>query len=576
MLKEGNRYKYSEICLRQMKKVKLLRSSCPVIIFLMVYFSIVITLLPVSYHCYDDRAIELDLMGGYINPFLSFPVSWVLSSLYGLLNIPWYPLFLYLLHGIAIFLLIKNLQKFVFSRPLVYFIIGFLVTLSLYFHVILTFTTAGFMIAIAGITSFLMHLFSRNISWLKVLLYGLCFAMGFLVRPPVLSGMMFFSGIFLLYTVVFVKEKRWKVALFLVPAIVFYLINSLIIADIHASSEYWQFNRLRGMFHEWPIIWYNADNQEILEKNNWTENDYWLLADGFSMHEKKYNIQTLENIFKYSKELPQEKNFIETLYTFNSISGFRSKFRVFLYSIYTLLLITLIYVPSKYWWVIFGYNAFALYSFVWAFHYYRFPFRAGAPLFFLVICLTIFLLGVLHRRTKVSAWLTEKNIPVLPLLFVLLTAMALYRQERDQLGDLREGHKRMNHIRQVLNEKYPSSVILMPIPYQFVHPFRRDSQHYTVLEAGWSTYSDRYYDEISRYLSVEKASQVLPALMDKPDGYILGGEIFVKRIVRFMKETYDIESEAEVVHSFPYYPFRPEEVAPTTLYCLKPVKNREF
>ncbi len=107
------------------------------------------------------------------------------------------------------------------------------------------------------------------------------------------------------------KKLALVIATFWVLHVLIRVVVSLNTPQEH--KDFMKFNGLRGQFHDFPIAKKIA-NEELLQANNWTANDYNMFRSWVFLDEEKYNIETVSNIFKYT---PKDNN---TLFTTDNIS----------------------------------------------------------------------------------------------------------------------------------------------------------------------------------------------------------------------------------------------------------------
>ena len=275
-----------------------------------------------SYSENDNLGILYDLQYGHTVSFMSVLLGKVLSFLY--LNIsdavPWYGLMLYAISGAALFLALVSIDTLCRDRRLKYGI--FVLVLVFFARTIVTvgYNAASISIGYSCLMALMVYLRStaRPRIWL-ILGLGFLFSFSYLIRTVGLNAVLLFAAVAIVFEVVtrFRQSLRYF-ALFLLPLTLLFCVDAGV-REYGVSDEFRQYkewNTVRGRFHDFPVSYLNADNQEILQVNKWRYTDYQMLLNWAFFDERKYNIQSLRNIYLYSVPLPVDNGIM-----FGKIAG---------------------------------------------------------------------------------------------------------------------------------------------------------------------------------------------------------------------------------------------------------------
>ncbi len=506
------------------------KRTLSVLIFLLVYFGLILYFLPVQYAVNDDYAILTEIKNNVNTSFMSPILGYFLSFLYYLnACIPWYGLFLYFIHFVALYILITTVLKRNWNKMLSYGFLFIYLVFYLDFLQKVSYNNSSIMLGITVVVYFLFNI--RNLSNARSFLVGLLFAISYLIRGEAIFFVLCFSA------PAFYLEKKYyrKMFYLLFPAIM--IISLHMMTDNFAFSEeqknFNEFNKLRGAFHCYPVAMDNYNNQNILKANNWTKNDYWALDAWFFMDERKFNAETMENIFKYSIQGKSEFNTMLNEVTGN-IKGY------YIYYLFAAIFLLLFIPGSSYasCLIASGYFIYCFSGIVVLQLFFRFPSHIAAQVFMIMFLVMFFLACSFEIKLSYR----RKSIVIILLVLYLLT-LKIYDISKSISNTARmiEFFNRVYVVQ--LNQKYQDGIFILPImpsflPIEYSGPFMEAKLKINIIPYGWLTYSPSFYKSIKKHLKVDNAYELFPAIALRNDVYLMGTEHWMQFVQIYLNETF--------------------------------------
>lgn len=265
-----------------------------------IYFILILSLFTRSYAVNDNIAIIDNIRYNCIVPFMSVLLGYLLSFCYLTISdhIPWYGLCLYVSLAISMFLILCSLLKI---KKLGYLRIPFVfLFMILYCPMVMKvgYNGASIMAGISSLFTLMVYLQYKDKKYYTlILLLGVHFAFTYLIRTNGLKAVLVFSApVLLICAFVNLKMNYRYYLIFALPLLIAISTSMLLQMSMENPrySQYQNWNKLRGQFHNFPVEYINRNNGNILKANNWTENDYDLLTKWIFLDENKYNIETFK------------------------------------------------------------------------------------------------------------------------------------------------------------------------------------------------------------------------------------------------------------------------------------------
>jgi len=506
--------------------------------------------LPRTYGIDDDVVILFNAEQGFLSEFVSFFYLKLLHFLYQF-NVPWYGLTLYVVHILSLFVLVSSLARIKsFDMVLIPFLIVYLYFYS-FFVIQVSYTSTSIMVGANSLFAFLVYLSSRKINNFYVLGLGILFSLSFLIRMYGAYAVLVYGfpiiGLFLIYQ----YQKTKYLVIFFIPFLLLVIGDHL--ARIYlTSSEYQQyreFNILRGKLHGFPTIEANRHNDKILAKNNWTKNDYARFADWvLFFDERKYNTNTLSNVFKYSvleteKKIPKYLSlYVQKLSKF--INHPENKWHL-----YFLLLIYVLIIFKFYWFLILitlGYLFYAISFSIYLDIFHRFPARIAHPI--LLMSASFVILLIFQWSAKFPTQNTHHSF--LATIFVVGIFWFLFNiSMHHRLSTNTAFNLSLNR----LQSSYQGKVFLVQpmfgLNWKNMDPLKKYHLSFAIIPNDTGTFSPRFYNSLGK-LGMKKGYEIIQVLMNNPNAYIIAESkdgYFITLLLDYIMENYHIKCRVVVI-----------------------------
>ncbi len=504
-----------------------------ILFFLMLYASLVMLFFGHSFAVVDEPLTLYTLQNGYETSFMSVILGRFLSFFYYIYqDFPWYGIFLYSVHIISLFLFVKCLLK---AGNIKYWIPPILLLYLLFyseFFVRVCFNNASIMLGTMSILAFLFNFKKAKGTTWGIIILGFLLSLCFLIRVGAIVAAFGCTLPLFVLAILRKKIKFQTVVVFLFPLILMMLVHVIVLRyDVPDSfKNYDQFNSLRHKFHFFPIAKLNKDNQKLFAANHWTKKDYRFLVDWFYINEKKYNVQTMENIFKYSVPgLPFTVFFKDFL---KGLALLYKDYKMYFFAVLFLCIIVFSKVSFLAFLSMLFFSFFIISGAIYLWLFLRLPSSLAQPIFLSLIGLSIFFPYFLDMRKKsrVRLTLTLNTLGVILFLFVFILHGL---QLRGFYRFLKERIQFTNTCFAKLNRDYPNKVLfLVPGLENFadyldslktnVHNFK-----VAIIPLGWLTFSPGFYDVIKKELGAEYGYEILPKFIDNKRAYLVTSEDYL-------------------------------------------------
>ena len=533
--------------------VQLFRNDSFSFSFAVLFIAYLLLVLPRTYGVNDNVGILFDAKGGFISSeSISFFYMTLLHLLYQMSNdIPWYGLTLYVVHILSLFIFVRSLVRIEsFSAFFVPFLIVYLYFYS-FFITQIDYSSTSIMVGASSLFAFLVLLSNRKVTIFPVLGLGLLFSLSFSIRIPGAYAVLVYGlpiiGLFFINQF----QKTKYLVIFLMPFLLLWIGDNL--ARTYLTSpeyqQYREFNILRGKLHGFPILEANQNNKRILIENNWTQNDYDRFANWNFFDERKYNANTLSNIFKYS--VLEEDNKIQKY-----LGLYFQKFSKLVthpenkWPIYFLFLICVLIIFKFYWFltlITLCYLSYAVSVSIYLEIFYRFPARIAHPI--LLMCTSFVILLIFHL------WADKfpvKNNNLLATTFILGIFWFLFNiGMRHNISTNMAFNLSLNR----LQSAYQGKILYIPpivLQWEKMDPLKRYhfNFHKMVYAGGTGTFSPSFYKELET-LGVKKGYEMIPALINNPNAYVIAMKNHHYCMTSDMMENDNLKCKAVVVDQLP-------------------------
>ncbi len=525
-----------------------------------VYILAIVLFCSPSYLMNDNPAMLTEIKLGLPVSFMTVVLGKFLSVLYLHVSavIPWYPILIYILLGSSLAVAIHGLLALDRFRELV---LPFLVMYLLFFTTFLVrtgFNAVAFFTGGHAIFALVAYSAapppSRRRRLVVVLLLGILFSFSYMYRPQATTGITIFSAPVLALACLAAgmrRSLRWSTA-FVAPLLLVVSLNHVLkTTDVSEDQAYFDtFNVLRGRFHGNPIVDVNWKNKKLFEMNKWSNADYAMLIFFMHLNEKKFNIETLSNIFEHTLPLPSD-----TL-TLN-VQRLRERHRALLQEyhrhlwVLPVLILLATATRSRYNVALSVCYAVYIYAGMLAMLYFkRFPIRVGIPLLMISFLMGVYL--IFGRRTGIGAPLERLKSAWLFLVAggCLIIAFAYLPRLRDVIKYNRIEMTRYRADMTTLNEICGDKMVLFQpgkgLRNEFADPFAPAEQRFHTIPAGYTIYSPRFYMAL-RQLGIDSAYDIFPRIIDHPDAFVVFREKDLKHLLAYIHNTYGVACRGEKI-----------------------------
>jgi hypothetical protein len=452
-------------------------------------------------------------------------------------NVAWYGVALYTCHFLSVYLWLSLLFR-VF-RPWWLGVLLALLFLGFYlvFLVYLDYTSTSVMLCCASLTWAYLDVMERRGGWLYYPLLGLVFTLGMMVRPHGAPGSFIYTlPIGLLAAWVCLREhppraelKRLVVVtlLFLAPAALEFAADQVwrVASATPEQAQYDKFNTIRGKLQRISRARKRKimDSPAILSQVHWTRRDAAFFFNWNFLDERIYTPLTLQTVFDHAPPpAPSADSVLQVLA--RRMTPYNTVFLLLLGTVPLLLwpgrrrshIAAALLLP-----------AYEVLLTTCMCTFFAFNYRVELP----------FEIGFGFSALLVGGWLAArdtswdgKSYLAAAMACALLAGVSLVTTLRHQypgyLGQKRIAERTQRTI-QTLNRDFAGSVLLLEpknsLPLERLNPLQVFHFDFHMVQLGWSTFSPRFYRQIS-YLGIDHGYQLVDALATQDHAYMLGSK----------------------------------------------------
>ena len=499
-----------------------------------------------SYMINDDVTLMDYAIRGIAAPYAGIFFTSLLHMAYvHFPEIAWYAIALYAIHVLTVYLWLTLVFR-VF-RPLWLAAVFALLLLGYYllFLIQLDYTSTSIMLCSAALTWAYLDVMERRAGYLRYLLPGFVFMLGMLVRPQGAPGSIAYTlPIGLLAAWVSLRGHAIKPELrrlllvgilFLTPALVE---NGLDHAwrtytATPMQQHYDAFNDVRGKLQRISRTRIQAiiRNSKLLKSVGWTRHDAAVFFKWYFMDERIYTPEALRTLLASAP--PPDPSFGTVMKTvMRRFPPYNMLFLIIAAPSCLLLLLA----PLR-----------------------RDLAIAGALIPLYTVCLTIFMIlffafegrvrlpfetGFAYCYLLVAGWIATRHAQLSPnrmkaavaaslLLFCPGFYQRLHQEWRGR-AKMNAARVRAEHIMDTLNSDFAGKVLLVEpmhgLPLEQLDPLKVVHLKFQPVQFGWSTFSPRFYSQISS-LGISHGYQLADALLTGDDGYAFGTAFWCKMLL---------------------------------------------
>lgn len=511
----------------------------------------IVSFLNLRYTVNDNTGIIDFMTGGYPIPYVGIALSSLLHQAYVLApGVHWFAFTLYALQTLSLFLWLMLVWRVFRNRWLA--AAGTLVVLGYYlgFIVSLDFTATSIMLCTVALSWACVQAVERRPGSLCFLGPGVVFAIGMLVRPQGASGTLAYALPLAVLTAVscirgralMPEARRLGLAacLFLLPAVLNQGVDTLWRDAVRTPQEtqYDAFNAAGGrLMHLNPgRVYAISQDPALLAAVHWTPRDVSHFQHWQFLDERVYTPESFQTLWAGAPLPTFTPGYVDQR-------------------------ILQRFPPHSY---VFLLLAAALPLFLYLLGWSRIEgvIGIGLPVYFVSLTVFMYLMYAYGERVE---WPFETGIGFAGLLMAGLLA---YRQDRikgrgfllaacasmgialvgtgfavqETLSDQQQvavTAAQVRHRVYGLNKYFAGSVILVQpnsLDLNVLSPLEHVELHFQPINLGWNTFSPRFYRQISA-LGIEHGYQLVDALIDRPDTYVLGPQEWCQNLLSYASDS---------------------------------------
>lgn len=507
-----------------------------ILLFSITYVILSLTLFKTSFHVNDDVAILNFIKEGFSVFFMSELLGYFLSFLYIKTSplVPWYGLYFTLFNIIILYLSLKSLYYLIENKNYFFMSCGIFLLFFTPYIISITYTISALMIGTVALIYFSINL-GKVISIKTTLLLGILFAHSYLFRTDAPIALVLFSLPFLVYLIVKFQYKIKYILLFFLPLILILVVNTAISNYIKSAElkSYQEFNTIRGKFHGFPVSDINTNNKVILEKNNWSENDYLMLKNWMFWDESKYNINTLSNIFTYSMNITEQNiNLTNICYALNQLL---KHYKYYIIVLIILILYSFNKLDQKHFVLILLYMTYFFLGALTFELFYRFPERLAVPLFIL----SIFILLYLLKNQKQDYPFNIKKRTILFIAIIIISP--LFNNTKHKVVASERSWENTYLMFNYLQTNYSEYIFVnqagTPLSNPILSPFEEFTYNLQIIDGGWPIFSPYFYFQLEKF-GLTKGEDIYLFLLNHDNVLFAGNNTGAMLIKKFIEEKY--------------------------------------
>lgn len=518
-----------------------------------------VTVLSVFSRCYeinDNIGILWDIKSNCMVSFMSTLLGKILSFCYFNISdiIPWYGLTLYTFLGVSIYLVILSAWKL---ERLGYMLIPFLTMFLVLFlrHVVrIDYSAVSIMLATGSLLGLLIYLEKTDRKhFLPVIILGICFSFSYHIRISGIKAALCFAAPAALLGAIRVRKDYRYLLVFIIPLAIAIPADHLCRKSLETESDirFNEWNSLRGQFHGFPVQAINQDNEKIRNVNNWSQNDYSLLAKWMYFDENKYNVDTLSSIFRYSLPLPSMSEKVPFSLISQNFICLLKTYPVHLCSLAFITLLGFIMLGLKGGITALIYLGYIFLGAMYMIIFFRFPSRIGFPI--ILSCIIWMMYLVFSSEKRRPGWIKSRikwsifgGLIFIGFAFADIRGIELAFANIRGLRDI----VRTNRVRQEIYhenikelEEMNAEFFLIQqglgLCHKFADPLKNYNFNFEIVPSGWPIFSPRFYKTL-RKIGMEHAYEIFPRLANDEGGFVVVNEKSVTQISIYLWETYGL------------------------------------
>jgi hypothetical protein len=467
----------------------------------------------------------------------------------------WYAATLYAGHVLSLSLWLALLWR-VF-RP-VWFAVAMSLVFMLYelrMLVFLDYTATSVMLCASAMAWAFLDVLERHPGRLRPLLWGLVFMLGMWVRPQGATGALAFllpAGLWVLLLALRGRPTAAELRRLAVVALLFF---APALADLAADAalraltmttqqaQYDAFNAPRGRFFRLPRVdkFRLANDGQVLDALHWDRSDMLRVLSWTMLDERKYTPEAMQALTSAAAPKPATwKQYHAELWQRLAPPD---PYLLLLLAALPLLLLALWRRP---WPALLG-----LLLAPWAMGlvcymslHYAFQYRVEFPYLSAAAFMGLVLAGW-------SASMLEERKPVYSVAAALCFVIACAGVYQVTRAEAEDGGVKVVHADlftaklETLQKGFAGSVILAKsgngLPFKDLDPRVEPILDVQPIQLGWSTFSPRFYQQIGA-LGVQHAYEVVDALVDRPDAYILGPRDWATELSAYLSDPRGVQA----------------------------------
>jgi hypothetical protein len=173
--------------------------------------------------------------------------------------------------------------------------------------------------------------------------------------------------------------------------------------------------------------------------------------------------------------------------------------------------------------------------------FYRFPTRIGHPI--LLMCASFVILLIFNLLSKFPAKNTNHSIFATAfVLGIFLFNVGMHHNLSSNLIFESSLNK--------LQSSYQGKILYIPplvLKWEKMDPLKRYPFNFEMVFGGDTyTFSPHFYKRLEK-LGVKKGYEMIPALMNNPNAFVVANDIFVKWLLYYLKKNHNIKGKAIAV-----------------------------
>lgn len=497
----------------------------------------------------DNLGILYDLQHGYTVSFMSVLLGKILTFLYLSVSdaVPWYGLVLYVISGIALYLMLLSLDTLCRNRWLKNSAFVLVLVFFSRFIVTVSYNAASIAIGFSCLLALMVYLraAARPRTWV-VLVLGFLFSFSYLVRIMGLRAVLIFGAVAVGYEVITrVRKSFLHFALFLLPLILVYgadvAVQKYAVSDEHRAYKEW--NSLRGKFHGFPVSHLNVGNEEILRVNRWRPIDYQMLLNWAFFDERRYNTETLQNVFEYSVPLPSDNGIMYGAIAGNGLELLGDYWRFWIvlvalagYTYYRYRRVSLLLQAAQAMALLAGGAVLATYM--------HFPDRVAYVMFFGIMLMAFYLAfrdEIGQAEVDDDGW-TIPTSRYLKSVSLVVLVVAASEVPVTVSTTIRRSEHQVQYYASVekIRALKPAFLLLQAgstLGAQFQDPLRVHNDRLPSVPGGWTIFSPRFYEFLEGH-GLNAGQKVVPRLVRGEHAYVVSSRHFVRLMARYLQDTY--------------------------------------